>query len=66
MSVYVVVICNFIIAISMFEQPSLTWPDRYFSVGAYRLEIISAHTEKGLVQFAQASCSQNQQRGVGC
>ena len=30
---------------------SLTWPDRYFSAGAYRLEIISARTEKGLVQF---------------
>ena len=27
---------------------SLAWPDRYFSAGAYRLEIISTRTEKGL------------------
>jgi len=29
---------------------SLAWPDRFSSYGAYRLEIISACSEKGLVQ----------------
>ena len=33
------------------NKDSLAWPDRYFSAGAYRLEIISARAEKGLVQF---------------
>ena len=28
---------------------SLAWPDRFFSHGAYRLEIISACSKKGLV-----------------
>ena len=38
-------------AISLKFGISLAWPDRYFSAGAYRLEIISARAEKGLVQF---------------
>ena len=29
---------------------SLAWPDRFSSLGAYQLELISACSEKGLVQ----------------
>ena len=30
------------------KEISLAWPDRFFSHGAYRLEIISACSKKGL------------------
>ena len=42
--------------------PSLTWPDRYFCAGAYRLEIISACTKR----VWSSLHSQSQQHGVGC
>ena len=36
------------VAIKVIVLTSLTWPDRYFlRNGAYRLEIISAYSEKG-------------------